>query len=196
MGGVQELRATPSCSKPFRASNRAYQAPWKSRKLDTPSFFELRCSLSAARGLFASAPQIPNHTASSRQNRAALQVPTSKPCLETRPVATTEWELTTPSRESPRTQKTVAFWGLHFGAGEPLSSSFLESHNLDAERPFLQQHAAGAPKCSQLMLALNTYSFQTIKLKLAAFLPSAAPTGEAPCGAHVFEGFSVSKMGP
>ena len=40
-------------------------------------------------------------------------------------------------------QKTVAFWGLHFGAGEPLSSSFLESHNLDAERPFLQQHAAG-----------------------------------------------------
>ena len=33
--------------------------------------------------------------------------------------------------------------GLHFGAGEPLSSSFLESHNLDAERPFLQQHAAG-----------------------------------------------------
>ena len=26
------------------------------------------------------------------------------------------------------------------------------------------------------MLALNTYSFQTIKLKLAAFLPSAAPT--------------------
>ena len=44
-------------------------------------------------------------------------------------------------------------------------------------------------KCSQLMLALNTYSFQTIKLKLAAFLPSAAPTGEALCGAHVFEGF-------
>ena len=39
----------------------------------------------------------------------------------------------------PRTQKTVAFWSLHFGAGEPLSSSFLESHNLDAERPFLQQ---------------------------------------------------------
>ena len=38
------------------------------------------------------------------------------------------------------------------------------------------------PKCSQLMLALNTYSFQTIKLKLDAFLPSAAPTGEAPCG--------------
>ena len=32
------------------------------------------------------------------------------------------------------------------------------------------------PKCSQLLLVLNTYSFQTIKLKLAAFLPSAAPT--------------------
>ena len=45
------------------------------------------------------------------------------------------------------------------------------------------------PKCGQLMLALNTYSFQTIKLKLAAFLPSAAPTGETLCGAHVFEGF-------
>ena len=37
------------------------------------------------------------------------------------------------------------------------------------------------PKCSQLLLVLNTYSFQTIKLKLAAFLPSAAPTEEAPC---------------
>ena len=80
----------------------------------------------------------------------------------------------------PRAQKTVAFWSLHFGAGEPLSSSFLESHNLDAERPFLQQHSRRTPKCSQLMFALNTYSFQTIKLKLAAFLPSAAPTGEAP----------------
>ena len=75
--------------------------------------------------------------------------------------------------------------GLHFGAGEPLSSSFLESHNLDAERPFLQRHAAGrTPKCSQLMLALNTYSFQTIKLKLAAFLPSAAPTYS--CGSIFF----------
>ena len=42
VGGAQELRATPSYSEPFRASNRAYQAPWKSRKLDTPSFFELR----------------------------------------------------------------------------------------------------------------------------------------------------------
>ena len=46
------------------------------------------------------------------------------------------------------------------------------------------------------MLALNTYSFQTIKLKLAAFLPSAAPTGEAPCGAHVFEGFFGLENGP
>ena len=48
------------------------------------------------------------------------------------------------------------------------------------------------PKCSQLLLVLNTYSFQTIKLKLAAyaaFLPSAAPTEEAPCGAQVFEEF-------
>ena len=46
----------------------------------------------------------------------------------------------------------------------------------DAERP---------PKCSQLMLALNTYSFQTIKLKL-----------KAPCGAHVFEGFFGLENGP
>ena len=77
------------------------------------------------------------------------------------------------------------------------SSSFLELHNLDAERPFLQQHAAGElQSVASFLLALNTYLFQTIKLKLAAFLPSAAPTGEAPCGAHVFEGFSVSKMGP
>ena len=46
------------------------------------------------------------------------------------------------------------------------------------------------------MLALKTYSFQKIKLKLAAFLPSAAPTGEAPCGAHVFEGFFGLENGP
>ena len=31
-----------------------------------------------------------------------------------------------------------AFW-----CWRTTSSSFLESHNLDAERPFLQQHAAG-----------------------------------------------------
>ena len=43
----------------------------------------------------------------------------------------------------PEGSENGQFWGLHFGAGEPLSSSFLESHNLDAERPFLQQHAAG-----------------------------------------------------
>ena len=42
------------------------------------------------------------------------------------------------------------------------------------------------PKCSQLMLALNTYSFQTIKLKLAAFLPSAAPTVQYSCGSVFF----------
>ena len=44
------------------------------------------------------------------------------------------------------------------------------------------------------MLALNTYSFQRIKLKLAAL--SAAPTGKAPCGAHVFEGFFGLENGP
>ena len=49
------------------------------------------------------------------------------------------------------------------------------------------------PKCSQLMLALNTYSFQTIKLKLAAFLPSAAPTGR-PLVVHTFsKGFRSRK---
>ena len=43
----------------------------------------------------------------------------------------------------PKAQKTVAFLGPHFGAGEPLSSSFLEAYNLDAARPFLQQDASG-----------------------------------------------------
>ena len=43
----------------------------------------------------------------------------------------------------PEGSENGRIWGLHFGAGEPLSSSFLESHNLDAERPFLQQHAPG-----------------------------------------------------
>ena len=53
----------------------------------------------------------------------------------------------------------------------------LESHNLDAERTISSATCSRrTPKCSHLMLALNTYSFQTIKLKLAAFLPSAAPT--------------------
>ena len=50
------------------------------------------------------------------------------------------------------------------------------------------------PKCSQLMLALNTYSFQTIKLKLAAFLPSAAPTvGVGGYEARLLAESSVSK---
>ena len=34
----------------------------------------------------------------------------------------------------PEGSKTVAFWSLHFGAGELLSSSFFESHNLDFTR--------------------------------------------------------------
>ena len=38
MEGAQELRAIPSCSEPNRASNREYQAPWKSRKLGSPNF--------------------------------------------------------------------------------------------------------------------------------------------------------------
>ena len=97
----------------------------------------------------------------------------------------------------PRAQKTVAFWGLHSGAGEPFRAHFFG----------IAQSGRGAtissatcsrrtPKRSQLMLALNTYSFPTIKLKLAAFLPSAAPTGEALCGAHVFEGFFGLENGP
>ena len=52
------------------------------------------------------------------------------------------------------------------------------------------------PKCSQLMLALNTYSFQTIKLKLSAFLPSAAATGEALVVDTFWKGFSVWKLSP
>ena len=43
----------------------------------------------------------------------------------------------------PKAQKTVAFLGPHFSAGEPLSSSFWETYNLDAERPLLQQDASG-----------------------------------------------------
>ena len=48
---------------------------------------------------------------------------------------------------------------------------------------------------SQLMLALNTYSSNN-QVKLATFLPSAAPTGEVSCGAHVFEGFFGLENGP
>ena len=65
------------------------------------------------------------------------------------------------------------FLGLHFGAGEPLSSPFLEPQT---ERPCLQQCSWVAPDCSQLLLVLNRYIFQTIKLKLSAFLPNAAAT--------------------
>ena len=53
------------------------------------------------------------------------------------------------------------FWNRQSGRGATISSA---------------TRSRRTPKCSQLMLALNTYSFQTIKLKLAAFLPSAAPT--------------------
>ena len=65
-----------------------------------------------------------------------------------------------------------------------------------AERPSISSATCSrrTPKCSQLILVLNTYSLQTIKLKLAAFLPSAAPTGR-PLVVHTFlKGFSVSKM--
>ena len=72
-----------------------------------------------------------------------------------------------------KAQKTAPFLGLHFGAGEPLSSPFLEPQT---ERPCLQQCSWVTPDCSQSLLVLNTYSCQTIKLKLSAFLPNAAAT--------------------
>ena len=70
----------------------------------------------------------------------------------------------------------------HFGACILVLANHFRAHFwnrtiMDAERPFLSATCSRrTPKCSHLMLALNTYSFQTIKLKLAAFLPSAAPT--------------------
>ena len=45
------------------------------------------------------------------------------------------------------------------------------------------------------MFALDTYSFQTIKLKIAAFLPSAAQRGRLLL-VHVFEGFFGLENGP
>ena len=90
---------------------------------------------------------------------------------------------------------------LHFGACILVLANHFQVHFWNRtiwtrSDHFFSNIQPETPKCSQLMLALNTYSFQTIKLKLAAFLPSAAPTGETPCGAHVFKGFPVSKMGP
>ena len=94
-----------------------------------------------------------------------------------------------------KAQKTAPFLGLHFGAGGPLSSPFLEP---PTERPFLQRCSWVTPNCncSQLLLVLNTYSFQTIKLKLSAFLPSAAATGEALVVDTFWKGFSVWKLSP
>ena len=85
-----------------------------------------------------------------------------------------------------KAQKTAPSLGLHFGAGEPLSSPFLEPQT---ERPCLQQCSWVTPDCSQLLLVLNTYSFQTIKLKLSAFLPNAAATGEALAVDTFWKGF-------
>ena len=92
-----------------------------------------------------------------------------------------------------KAQKTAPFLGLHFGAGEPLSSPFLEPQT---ERPCLQQCSWVTPDCSQSLLVLNTYSFQTIKLKLSAFLPNAAATGEALVVDTFWKGFSVWKLSP
>ena len=47
-------------------------------------------------------PKIVDPTASSPQNQQTLKVPNSTPYLQTRPVAVTEWELTTPSPERAR----------------------------------------------------------------------------------------------
>ena len=45
------------------------------------------------------------------------------------------------------------------------------------------------------MLALNTYSFQTIKLNLLHSYQAQRQQGR-PCGAHVFEGFFGLENGP
>ena len=89
----------------------------------------------------------------------------------------------------------------HFGACILVLASHFRAHFWNRtiwtrSDHFFSNMRRRTPKCSQLMLALNTYSFQTNKLKLAAFLPSAAPTGEAPCSAHVFEGFFGLENGP
>ena len=68
-------------------------------------------------------------------------------------------------------RKRSAFWGLHFGAGETTFELIFG----------IAQSGRGAtissatcsrrtPKRSQLMLALNTYSFQTIKIETCCIL--------------------------
>jgi len=90
----------------------------------------------------------------------------------------------------PEGSENGLIFGPAFSAGKPLTSSLLESQNLRAESPFFGKMQRITPKCSQLLFVLNTYSFSSNQVeKLAAFLPSATATGEAPSGGHVFQGF-------
>ena len=50
------------------------------------------------------------------------------------------------------------------------------------------------PKCSQLLLVLNTHSFYSIKLKLAAFFPAQRQQGRFLVVHRFLKNFSVSKM--
>ena len=92
--------------QPLRANRLARVRARRSQT--APSSFEalhvpqncFRCSARPVCKHFR-APKIANPSASSSQNRQTLQVSNSTLCLETRPVAITEWELTTLSPESP-----------------------------------------------------------------------------------------------
>ena len=101
---AKQLRSSSPPNRLARVSARRSQTaperdgalPNSSRALRAPS----NCFRSRARPVCKHfrAPKIARRKASSPQNRQALQVQNSTLCLETRPVAATEWELTTPSR--------------------------------------------------------------------------------------------------
>ena len=107
MGYCQTAPNLPPANRRARAparKRRSQTAPEHNRALPNssralrarPNYFRSRARPVCK---YFRAPEIADPTASSPQNRQALKLPNSTLCLETRPVAITEWELTTPSLE-------------------------------------------------------------------------------------------------
>ena len=124
------------------------------------------------------------------------------------------WELRNQKKGEERGQKLVrnldpflvplSIWHIPEGSENGLifgpafsAGKLLESRNLHAESPFFGKMQRMTPKCSQLLLVLNMYSFSSNQVeKLAAFLPSATATGEALVADTFWKGFSVWKLSP
>ena len=95
--GCQTASKLPANRRARACAARVTPKQLRSATKNSQTAREPPCSLKVLRS--RARPTIADPTASGPQNRQTLKVPNSTPCLETRPVAITEWELTTLSTE-------------------------------------------------------------------------------------------------